>query len=244
MVSPSKYSPSSQMHFSILLCHTSMHCWKDSSGMPLSSILTPSWWPPCLQNGSLWWSPWVCGKEKGHTEQDQVNREVVPARWCSSQPGTAGCSERCEQVHCHGEAAMICPATTLVSSCALSEAKAAGSPCRLADWSSGPVARTHCGRCLWHRRIWSTWLWLLILTVSVAFFSLCDIRDFYWQLWHLVSRLYSKIHISSPLMTLRSKSGSVWRQWCPDTPACGASSDHHSAALAPFLRRLSAWEEV
>ena len=40
---------------------------------------------------------------------------------------------------------------------ALSEAKAAGSLRRLAEWSSGPVARTHCGRCLWHRRTWSTW---------------------------------------------------------------------------------------
>ena len=28
------------MHFSILLCHTSMHCWKDASGMPVSSIVT------------------------------------------------------------------------------------------------------------------------------------------------------------------------------------------------------------
>ena len=33
---------------------------------------------------------------------------------------------------------------------------AAGSLCKLADWSSGPVARTHWGRCLWHRRKWST----------------------------------------------------------------------------------------
>ena len=60
------------------------------------------------------------------------------ARW------NAGCSGRCEQVHCRGEAATVCPATTLVSSHALNEAKAAGSLCRLADWSSGPVARTHC----------------------------------------------------------------------------------------------------
>ena len=28
------------MHFSIPLCHTSMHCWKYSSGMPLGSIVT------------------------------------------------------------------------------------------------------------------------------------------------------------------------------------------------------------
>ena len=62
-----------------------------------------------------------------------MNREVVPVRRCSSWPGTAGCSGHCEQVHCHGEAATICPATTLISSRALSEAKATGSLCRLVD---------------------------------------------------------------------------------------------------------------
>ena len=77
--------------------------------------------------------PLEFGKEKSHTEQDQVNREVVPVRPCSSQPGTAECSGHCEQVHCRGEAATICPAATLVSSHTLSEAKAAGSLCSLAD---------------------------------------------------------------------------------------------------------------
>ena len=41
---------------------------------------------------------------------------------------------RCELVHCRGEAATICPATTLVSSRALSEANITGSLCRLALW--------------------------------------------------------------------------------------------------------------
>ena len=52
-----------------------------------------------------------------------MNREVVPVRRCSSWPGTARCSGRCEQVHCHAEAATICPAATLLSSCTLGEAK-------------------------------------------------------------------------------------------------------------------------
>jgi len=42
-------------------------------------------------------------------------------------------------------------------------------------------------------------------------FSASATSDFHWQLWCLVSRLYSKIHVSSPVMTLWSKSGSVWR---------------------------------
>ena len=66
----------------------------------------------------------------------------------------------CEQVHYHGEAAMIFPAINLVSFCTLSKAYAAGSPYRLTDWSSGSVARIHCGWCLSHERMGSTWLWL------------------------------------------------------------------------------------
>ena len=40
MVPLSKQSPSSLIHFLILLYHASMHCWKDSSGMLLSSVVT------------------------------------------------------------------------------------------------------------------------------------------------------------------------------------------------------------
>ena len=219
------------MHFFMLLCTAG----RILLGCPSAPSLWPSWWPPCLQNRSPGWSPCAKEKEKSHTEQDQVNREVVPVRRFSSQPGTAGCSERCEQVHCHGEAAMICPATTLVSSCALSEAKAAGSLCRLADWSSGPVARTHCGRYFWHRRTWSTWLWFLILTTS----------ETRWQLWRLVSWSYS----DPCLITSDDSTKQVWfsLKALDDILThlqAPLLSDHYSAALAPFLRRLSAWEEV
>lgn len=65
-------------------------------------------------------------------------------------PGSAACSGRCEQVHCRGEPATICPATTHVSSHAPSEGNATGSLCRLADGLSGTVART---QCLLHQRI-------------------------------------------------------------------------------------------
>ena len=34
----------------------------------------------------------------------------------------------------------------------------------------------------------------------------------------------------------------VW--WCSDTPACGTSSDHHSAFLASFLHRFSAFPNL
>lgn len=89
-------------------------------------------------------------KKKSHTKQDQVNREVVQVGQCSFMPGSAACSGRCEQVHCRGEPATICPATTHVSSHAPSEGNATGSLCRLADGLSGTVART---QCLLHQRI-------------------------------------------------------------------------------------------
>ena len=131
---PFKVIPSSLMHFSILLCHASMHCWKDSSGMPLSSAVTALLMASTPSKRVPLMIPLSLGKRKSHTEQDQVNRKIVPVRRCSSQPGTAGCAGRFEQGHCCGEAATICPATTLVSSRALSEANITGSLCRLALW--------------------------------------------------------------------------------------------------------------
>lgn len=53
-----------------------------------------------------------------------MNKDVVPVRRCSSRPGTARFSGRCEQVHCPGEAVTICPVTNIVYSRAL---------CRLID---------------------------------------------------------------------------------------------------------------
>ena len=38
-LSPSKYSPWALTHFAILLCHASIHSWKDFSGMPRSSFV-------------------------------------------------------------------------------------------------------------------------------------------------------------------------------------------------------------
>lgn len=68
-----------------------------------------------------------------HTEQDQVNRGVVPVRRCSSRQRTAGCSGRCEHVHCRGEKPKICHAAILIPSRAVSEENVAGNLHRLAD---------------------------------------------------------------------------------------------------------------
>ena len=111
-------------------------------------------------------------------------------------------------------------------------------------WSSGPVTRTHCGWCLWHQRTWSTWLWFLILTVllssaSVTLETSTDISG----AWFLGCTQKSMSHHQSWLYeaSLVQFEDARWR---PDTSAFGTPSDHYSVALAPFLRRLSACEEV
>ena len=80
------------MHFLILHCHAFMHCWKDSSGMPLSSVImalliasTPSKWVPLM-------IPLSWGKEKNLMEQNQLNKEVVLVWWCSSHSRPARCT--------------------------------------------------------------------------------------------------------------------------------------------------------
>ena len=121
---------------------------------------------------------------------------------------------RCELVHCRGEAATICPATTLVSSRALSEANAAGSLCRLADWSSGPVARTHC---LTSKNVIN-----MTLTFDfdcLAFFGLVDIGDF-----HSVTSLALGflVILKNPWLYEASLVQFEDARWWPDTPVHAA----------------------
>ena len=71
--------------------------------------------------------------------------------------------------------------------------------------------------------------------MNLTVLDLGDVGDFYWLLWRLVLGSYSKIHPSSPVMTLKSKFGSVW--WCPETPASRVPSDYHSVTLA-LTKRL------
>ena len=147
----------------------------------------PSKWVPLMIPLSL-------EKRKNHTEQDQVNWKVVPIWWYSYWPGTAKSSRHCELVHCQGEAWFILP--QLISN-TLSKEYTTGSLNRLANWSFGIVARTYGRQCPSHQQTWSMWLWFNCL----AFFELSNIEDFQWLLWHLVYGSYSKINVSSPVMT-------------------------------------------
>lgn len=107
----------------ILLCHACMHSWKTSSGILRSFVVTAflvsfmsSKWTHLITPLNL--------EKKNHMKPGWVSREVAPAWGCSSCPGTIGFSGHCEQAHCHGDAAMSCPATALTFSCTMSEANA------------------------------------------------------------------------------------------------------------------------
>ena len=91
----------------------------------------------------------------------------------------------------------------------------------------------NCGWSLSHWRKWLTWLWHLTLILS-------DVGYFHWQLWRLVTGLY---FFKNPCFITSDESiEKVWfslkknSRWCPDSPAGGAPSNHHSAILAPVLR--------
>ena len=110
------YSSSFRLtHFLILISHTSIHCWKDSSGTPLSSVVmallmtfTLSKWISFVIPLSLW-------KRKSHKEKDLVNREVLHIYYFS-QWKIARCTDRWEQMHYCSEATAICTVTTLLFS--------------------------------------------------------------------------------------------------------------------------------
>ena len=115
MVSSSKLSLLSLMHFPIFLCHDFMHCWKDSSGMSFSSVKRA-----LLMSSTFLKRVFLLiilsFEKKGHSELDPGTREIIPVQQFSSMPGTAGCSGHYWQVHCHDEVATICPVTNLISS--------------------------------------------------------------------------------------------------------------------------------
>ena len=132
-----------------------------------------------------------------------MNREVVPVRQCFSWLGTAQCSGRSQHVQYRGEAAIIFSVTTLVSSHELSEEHATGSPCILADWSTGSVARNYWGWCSSHRRTWSTltfdfWVCFTLFSVGVG-----EVGDFYLLPWRLISgsNLQNPCFITSNVFT-------------------------------------------
>lgn len=150
-VSPSKLPPSSLTQFPILLCHASMHSWKDSTGILRSSVVAAL----LMVSISGKWiplnDPLELGKkrEKNHTE---------PGRWVGrlQQHGDALLGKKvldAQGISWWRSQEFSCHSSHLFSR--------TGSLCRRAGCVSGPVARTLWGQCPLHRITRSTCVWLL-----------------------------------------------------------------------------------
>ena len=142
-------------------------------GCTSAPSLWPYWWPSCLQNESPWSSSWAWGKEK--IKQSKI-RWIGWLFQCCDIPTGQELSEA-QSIVSIGvvkQPQFILPQLS-VSSCALSKAYTAGYPCRLVDWSSGPVARACCGQYPLHQSTLSTSVFLKLLEVMdrLIFFNWC-----------------------------------------------------------------------
>ena len=87
VVSPSYESPSTLMHFLIIPCHASMYCWKDSSGMLFSLLVTVFLKASKTSKRAALMIPWVWQKEKSHTDLDQMKKGSCSSTTiCSRHP--------------------------------------------------------------------------------------------------------------------------------------------------------------
>ena len=206
-----------------------MHSWKDSSRIHFNSIVMAF----LMASISRKQTPLMTSLP------GQVSREDDTVWWHFSWPGTDGCSGHCELLHCPGEAAMHCPATTWTSSHTLNKASAAGSLYRHAGWLSDPVARTPCGQFLSHQRMRSAWAWFWTSTVLLSLASVTmDTSTEGSGTWALGHTWRPKTHhqwwLSAASLV---QFGDAWE--CPNTPLCAAPSGHCPEALAPSLHRSS-----
>lgn len=102
----SKESPSSLIHFSILLWYASMHCWKDSC-MPHRCVDTALLMASTPSKSITLMILSSRGKEKKSHRATQGKSEVVPVRRGFSRPGTSGCLGCGKQMHFRGDEAAI-----------------------------------------------------------------------------------------------------------------------------------------
>ena len=96
------------MHFSILLCHTSLRSWNDSSRILLSPIVTALLIVSTTSKHVPLKIPLILGKEKSPREQNQLNREVCSRTamflstrkcWMLSTPSLVT-FQTCQNLHC------------------------------------------------------------------------------------------------------------------------------------------------
>ena len=149
-------------------------------------LLQPSWWPPHRQESPI-------DNLLEFREKKKVSWSEIKGKGRLFQYDDVPLGQ--ELLDAHGVVMVMLP--LFGSVCTLSKTCTWGSPCWHADWLTDLVVRNWFGWCSSYQRTWSTWFCL-------AFFSLGDVGDFRWLFWLLVSRLSSKLQISSPVLTLLS----------------------------------------
>ena len=123
------------------------------------------------------------------------------------------------------------------SSLVLTASNVTARPCKCAGWRSGFVARIVCTMPFTSKEaINITLIWDLVI---LAFFGLSDVGVFYWKLWHLVSRSYSKIQtrrlwLLSPTGSVSSCSRMSWHT-CTRRSYCSSFSNFRTIFAQIFL---------
>ena len=90
---------------------------------------------------------------------------------------------------------MICPAPTLVTSCAPKEAQASETSCSIPNWSFEPVENTHSKQFPTRSKKKVKYNFDFVNFDCLALAGLVDVGDPHWLLQCLLSSLYSKIRL-------------------------------------------------
>jgi len=144
------------MHFAILLCHASMHSWKDLSRIARSFFVIAILMASTSGKHVLFMTQTL---SLGNRKKSQGARSGEYGG-CSSTAmlfwqEIPRCSMQCVPEHCRGEAPSFFH-TFVTFSLELTESDVAGHPCKWAGWWSGSVARILRAQCPSHQRKKST----------------------------------------------------------------------------------------
>ena len=195
------------MHFLILLCRASIHFWKDSSRMPFNTIVTGLLIASMPSNRVLLMIPLSLRKRKKVT--------LSKIRWI-------GRLFQYSNVFLSQE---LSDALSIVSRCiilvkqlwfswpqlssllALNKAYVTRSPYKLADWLSGPVARTDCEWCpLTSKNVINMTLTVLLSSASAMLETSTACYDPWFLVWFygistITAKSYFYIYIRYDLKT-------------------------------------------
>ena len=169
------------MVFPTFLCHVSMHCWKESSGMSFNYVVTV-----LLRDFTASKRlPLMILDEFVKKKKSYLNCRILWGLWVGAFTWWSSHDLSCHyfRLFPYSEQSIRRRISSLI--------------CWLIVW---PCGKNLFWRCPSYKRTWSTYFWLLNWTICGP----RDVGDFHWLFWCLAKRSHSKIHVSSP-----SKFGSV-----------------------------------